>query len=161
MSHAGQGIVSETPMFKNILVGLDGSEHGLRAARVGCALARQFGAKLFLLTVTRPYKVSPELRRYLEAENLLGEPKYVLDDMTARIIAAAREIAGEEGLTDVRSDVKEGKPARTLIDYASQHAIDLIVLGCRGVGELEATLLGSVSQKVSLLAGCNVLIVKE
>jgi nucleotide-binding universal stress UspA family protein len=148
-------------MFKSILVGLDGSEHGLRATRAACAIARQFGSRLHLLTVTRPFKVSPELRRYLEAENLLGEPKYVLDDMTAGIIAAARSIAEEAGVKEVRSEVKEGKPARTLVDYAKQNAIDLIVVGSRGVGEIEATLLGSVSQKVSLLAGCHVLIVKE
>ena len=38
--------------------------------------------------------------------------------------------------------------------------MDLLVVGSRGLGELEAALLGSVSQKVSQLAGCSVLIVR-
>lgn len=147
-------------MYQRILVGLDGSEHGLRAARTAAELAAAGDAELHLLTVTRPYKVSSELRRYLEAENLLGEPKYVLDEMTQRIVDEARTIAEKAGAKKVRTVVREGKPARTLTDYAQGHKVDLVVVGSRGVGEIEMALLGSVSQKVSLLAGCSVLIVR-
>jgi len=147
-------------MYKNILVGLDGSKHGLDATRAACDVAKSAKAKLHLLTVTRPYKVSPKLQQYLEAENLLGEPKYVLDDMTNNIIKDAKEIAAEAGLSDVQSVVKEGKPARTIVEYARDNGCDLIVLGSRGVGETESMLLGSVSQKVSMLADCAVLIVR-
>lgn len=147
-------------MYQKILVGLDGSEHGLAATHQAVALAKTLDAELHLLTVTRPYRVSRELQRYLQAENLIGEPKYVLDEMTQNIIDEGKEIARAAGLKKVRSDVREGKPARTLCDYAEQHHIDLIVVGSRGIGEIEAALLGSVSQKVSMLAECSVMIVR-
>ncbi len=147
-------------MYKRILVGLDGSDHGITAARAAVQLARNFDAELHLLTVTRPYRVSGELKRYLEAENLLGEPKYVLDEMTQTIVDDGKEIAREAGLKKIRSEIREGKPARSLCDYAEQEHIDLIVVGSRGIGELEAALLGSVSQKVSMLSKCSVLIVR-
>lgn len=147
-------------MYKKILVGLDGSSHSLKATETAIELAKKFDAELHLLTVTRPYKVSPELRRYLEAENLLGEPKYVLDDMTNTIIAQAKTLADKAKLKKVKAEVREGKPARTIVDHARTANADLIVLGSRGAGELEASLLGSVSQKVSLLSDCTVMIVR-
>jgi len=147
-------------MYKKILAGLDGSKHGIEAARAAVELARTFDAELHLLTVTRPYKVSPELRQFLEAENLLGEPKYVMDDMTNSIVSEAKDVATKAGLEGVKTVVREGKPARTLLAYAKENDIDLIVVGSRGVGELEAALLGSVSQKIGMLSECTVMIVR-
>lgn len=147
-------------MHKKILVGLDGSKHGLEAAKEAVELAKTFDAELHLLTVTRPYKVSPKLRQFLEAENLLGEPKYVMDEMTNSIVTEAKELATKSGLKNVKAVIREGKPARTLLEYAKNNDIDLIVVGSRGVGELDAALLGSVSQKISMLSECTVLIVR-
>ena len=147
-------------MYQRILAGLDGSGHGLQAAQKAIELAKLTGAELHLVTITRPYKVSPDLRRYLEAENLLGEPKYVMDEMTEAIVKEAEGLAKSAGITKVKADVREGKPARTLIDYAKSERCDLIVVGSRGIGELEAALLGSVSQKVCMLSSCSVMIVR-
>ena len=82
----------------------------------------------------------------------MGAPKYVLDEMTTIIIAEAVKIAVDAGIKDVKTHVREGKPSRTIVDFANNYDMDLIVLGCRGVGEVEAFLLGSVSHKVSSLA---------
>ena len=148
-------------MYKKILAATDGSIHGLEAAAKAIELAKQFGTELHLLTVTRPFKVSSQLQQYLRAENLMGEPKYVLDEMTERIVGEAKELAARTELKKVKSVVLEGKPARTIVDYIRDNDIDLAVVGSRGVGEVESALLGSVSQKVSLLAGCSVLIVRS
>jgi len=80
--------------------------------------------------------------------------------MTNAIVSEANEIASDAGIRNIKTAVREGKPARTIIDYAKNNKIDLIMVGSRGVGEIEATLLGSVSQKVSLLADCTVMIVR-
>lgn len=147
-------------MYHRILVGLDGSRHALDAARRAVELSKLTDAELHLVTVTRPIKVTPELARFLKAERLLGEPKYVMDEMTSQIVDAARDIAREADVTRVKTVVREGKPARSLAEYAKSQKIDLIVVGSRGIGETEAALLGSVSQKVSMLARCDVLIVR-
>lgn len=147
-------------MYKRIVVGLDGSAHSLKATAAAADLAKRYGADLHLLTVTRPYKVSPRLRQYLEAENLLGEPKYVMDEMTNTIVSEAKEIAAKAGVKSVTTEVREGKPSRSIVDYANNFKADLIVVGSRGVGELESALLGSVSQKVALLSACTVMVVR-
>ncbi len=148
-------------MFNNILVALDGSEHALKAAKVACGMAAASeDASILLLTVTRQFKVTPQLKQYLVAENLMGEPKYVLDKMTEQILLEAKKIAKDAGIKKIKTQVKEGKPARTIVDVAGNNSIDLIVMGSRGVGEVEALLLGSVSQKVSTLAKCTCVIVR-
>ncbi len=147
-------------MYSKVLIGLDGSQHALKAAGVGAEIAAKFGAELHLVTVTRPYRVTPELRRFLQAEDLMGEPKYVLDQMTKNILSGAIKSAEAAGVKEAQSHVLEGKPARVLTDYARDHDFDLIVVGTRGVGEIEAALLGSVSHKVTSLAHCTVLVVR-
>lgn len=147
-------------MYKKIMVGLDGSEHSLEAARKAIDLAKKYDAELHLMTVTKEYKVSDSLRRYLEAENLMGSPKYVMGEMTHEICEHAVALAREAEVSEIKTAVREGKPARGILSYAKSNKIDLIVLGCRGVGEFEAALLGSVSQKVSLLSDCTVMIVR-
>ena len=147
-------------MYTKALVCVDGSELAVKAAAAGAELAAKFDAELHLLTVTKPYKVSPELKRFLTAESLMGEPKYVLDEMTKNILSEAKKIAGDAGIEEVKTHVREGKPARTIVDFADNNDMDLIVLGCRGVGEVEAFLLGSVSHKVSTLAKCTCVIVR-
>lgn len=147
-------------MFEKVLVALDGSEHSLQAAQKAAEIASRFSAELHLLTVTKPLKLSSEVRDYFESEDLVGEFTYVLDPMTDEIMDRARTIAEEHGISRTTTATREGKPARSIVDYAKGNKVDLIVVGSRGLGEVEATLLGSVSHKVSMLAGCNVMIVK-
>jgi nucleotide-binding universal stress UspA family protein len=147
-------------VFKRILVGLDGTSHGLRTAAAAAGLAGRFGAELHVLTVAKPHEVTPAVQDYLEAENLLGEPSYVLDEETQTIVDKAKALAEQNKVRKIRTVVREGRPAVVLVDYAKDHQMDLLVVGSRGLGALEAALLGSVSQKVSQLAGCSVLIVR-
>ncbi|MCG8595559.1 MAG: universal stress protein [Kiloniellales bacterium] len=147
-------------MFENIVCAVDGSDHALKAAEVASALASKFGSRLTLLTVTKEIKVTPEIRRYLELEHLTGEPQYVLDDMTKRILEAATRAARDAGVSSVKTEVRTGPPARTIVDFARRNGADAIVLGSRGLGDLEGALLGSVSHKVANLAAMTVIAVK-
>ncbi|EMA01092.1 Nucleotide-binding universal stress protein, UspA family [Haloarcula vallismortis] len=42
----------------------------------------------------------------------------------------------------------EGSPSRKIVDYASQHGCDLIVMGTHGRGGIDRLLLGSVAERV-------------
>lgn len=59
----------------------------------------------------------------------------------------------------VNFQVFYGDPADEIIEYASHHMVDQIVMGARGSGTLHR-LLGSVSQKVLAYAPCTVTVVK-
>ena len=147
-------------MFNKVLAALDGSEHSASVAQAAAETASKFGSELHLLTVARRVDAAPDVRPYLESEQIMGESYYVLDPMTDRILDEARDVAEGLGVKTVKRATREGKTARTIVDYAKGNRIDLIVLGSRGRGEVESLLLGSVSTKVSMLSHCKVMIVK-
>jgi nucleotide-binding universal stress UspA family protein len=123
-------------------------------------LAARFGARLHFLTVTKEIKVNDEVRRYLQMEQLAGEPQYVLDEYAASIMQKARDLAERRGVTEVETVIRVGQPARTIVQVAEQLEVDTIVMGSRGLGDFEGLLLGSVSHKVASLAKCTCVTVK-
>jgi nucleotide-binding universal stress UspA family protein len=66
----------------------------------------------------------------------------------------------EKGVKNFQSSIIEGDPAQAIIEFARKEAVDTIVMGSRGLGNLEGVFLGSVSHKVCNLAHCTCLTVK-
>jgi nucleotide-binding universal stress UspA family protein len=140
-------------MFDNILLGVDGSEYALRAARKAGELARVMkSASLWIVIAYEPipaYLGQPNMhhvitRRLQEAESILKEA-----------IEAVGEIPG-----DIHQELLEGSPAEEIIKVATIRETDLIIMGSRGRGMLAGLLLGSQSQKVISHAPCPVLVIK-
>ena len=72
----------------------------------------------------------------------------------------AKNVAQSKGIESVKSDVNAGDPATEIVSYADKNAIDLIVMGSRGLGKVEGMLIGSVSRKVGNKTMVDCLIVK-
>ena len=147
-------------MFKRILVAIDGSAHSMKAAETGIQLARTYDTDLTFLHVTTKLNLPDQLRDYLKGEQLAGQDLLAIDDATRRVVADISAKAEAEGVRKVKTIFREGKPARTIVAYAKSARIDTIVMGSRGLSELESALLGSVSHKVASLADCMVIVVK-
>jgi nucleotide-binding universal stress UspA family protein len=149
-------------MFKNILVALDGSKHAKRAAVVATDLAQRYRSRLRFITVTKkaPPRISEELRHYMEIESLTGSPEELVSDAVTKILSDAEKHARKKGIKQVEKVAQSGPVARTITGYAKRQKADLIVMGCRGLGEAEGLLLGSVSHKVVSLADCPVMTVR-
>jgi len=56
--------------------------------------------------------------------------------------------------------VTRGDPAQSLLDYIDNCAIDMVIMGRRGIGRIGGIVVGSVSSKVSAHAHSAVLTVK-
>jgi nucleotide-binding universal stress UspA family protein len=147
-------------MFKRILVPIDGSAHSTKAAEKAIELARTFKSELVLLHVARKYDLPDQLKDYIKAEHLTAHDMLAIDEATKRVIADIKVNAEEKGIRKIKTVFREGKPARSIVDYARKAQVDAIVMGSRGLSELESALLGSVSHKVATLADCTVMIVK-
>lgn len=145
-------------MFERILVPVDGSEGALQALRVAIDLQKLCDGELIILTVYRhhsPLEASMHIVRPEEPENMDD----MLQEYAKQIAEHAKDAARESGSKNVRAFVKMGQPARTIVRFAEERKVDLIVVGSRGLGDLEGYMLGSVSHKVTSLADCPVMVV--
>ncbi len=127
------------------------------------AIATCCKARVIILTVVKAHivpKHSAELRKYAELEHISGSDLDALKTLAGNLVAHAEKRSRENGVDDIMTKVQEGPVARTIIACARQHDVDMIVVGSRGLGNIEATLRGGVSHRVELLAKCPVLTVK-
>ncbi|MGO9135910.1 MAG: universal stress protein [Methylovirgula sp.] len=141
--------------MKRILVATDGSNGAERAVAFAAELAKQFGAKLSIITVSGDFS-DHEMTQLARSESDIGA---AIDLRSNRILIKARECAQRIGLTDIETSAAWGDAAETIIDTAARTQADAIVLGRRGRGRLAGLLLGSVSQKVATLAPCAAIVV--
>ena len=74
------------------------------------------------------------------------------------LVQVIKEELGEDPPVVVEPRVKQGNPAKVLIDQAAD--ADLLVVGSRGHGGFSGLVLGSVSQHVAAYATCPVTVVR-
>jgi len=128
----GDGSGDSSP-YHQVLIATDGSSTADRASRKGFDLASKLKAAVTLVFVGHPKT---------------GE--LVLEDTVASI---------GEGV-DAKIHVMEGDPADQIIAAAETDHVDLLIVGNKGIAGVKGTLLGSIPQKVSEYAPCDVLIAR-
>jgi len=147
-------------VFKNILVSIDGSQSSTNALEAAAELAASSGGKLHILHVVREMQVplTPGLMDVYE--KLQRERHDVLNSAGEQLINQSKRSVASKGVDAVETDIGSGDPASAIVNYATKNKVDLIVMGSRGLGQVEGMLLGSVSRKVSNTAKTNCLIIK-
>ena len=138
-------------MYRKILVGYDGSEAGDKAFGSALSLAKNHGAELWVLTVSRP----PDIGDDVETEAVIENSR----EFHRKLLVPLRRKAEQAGVKG-HFEVAVGHPAELIISNADQHEVDLIVVGDRGRSKFTRLLLGSVSKTVVQYAGRPVLVVR-
>ena len=147
-------------MINRILVAIDGSATSRRGLDLAAEMAVKFESELILIYVIRDMQVPDGVRALMEADGFQSTRLATMEAIGRQILdefAAAAEAAGAK---KVLKDVRPGDPAGAILRYSSEHNIDLIVMGSRGLGDVESMLLGSVSRKVANLSRVACLTVK-
>ncbi len=139
--------------LENILVPVDFSDTSDEALAYARDLARSFDAALHLFHVVRD--LSDAWSVELAGAALGGFPDTFLRAAQERLDALDAGGLRHDTITRV------GQPHHEIIEYASTHNIDLIVMGTHGYGPVEHMLLGSVAEKVVRSAPCPVLTVRR
>jgi nucleotide-binding universal stress UspA family protein len=137
-------------MYDTVLIPTDGSDRSRRAAAHGIQLANEYDATVHALHVidTNALEVGgfgalADVHDSLEAE---GEAA----------TGAITELAAVHDLETV-SAVRDGTPARTILEYVEEADVDLVSMGTHGRTGLKRTLLGSVTERVIRKSGVSVL----
>ena len=127
---------------------------------MGISLAKvQPGLEVEIVMVV-PYPV-----QYVTGENPTGDLTIVerlatLKEGGQTILNHAKDYSVSNGVMNLKTYLKQGDPAREILDLAKVTNPDLIVIGNRKRGFLRGVFLGSVSQRVAANSECAVLIVK-
>ncbi len=150
-------------MINKLLVAIDGSSHSMKAVDYASEIAASSKAGVIILTVVKAQdfrKYSTEMQKYAELEHVSVVDLNALKSIANDLVGHAEKRSREKGVGDIVTIVQEGPVARTIIACAEQNDVDMIVIGSRGFGNIEATLRGGVSHRVELLAKCPGLSVK-
>ncbi len=147
-------------MYNRLCVATDGSESSLLAVRSAARLAVDLSAELLILHVIRNMKVPRELARFVKKDSLDVIRHSALAGVGNEILEHARELAAEQDLTRCRTEILEGDPAAAIVSAATSNGCDLIVVGTRGLGQVEGVLIGSISRKITSISDISVLVIK-
>ncbi len=143
--------------FKNILVATDGSRYSVAAASEAIGIAKLNNSKLTVLSVVPSELMPPtDLEMAIGQRDLVAEKEMKEAEKNAKAVKDAAQKAG----VAVQAFVMSGKPAEAIIETAKEKSADLIVLGSHGRTGLEKLLMGSVAERVIVLATSAVLVVK-
>jgi nucleotide-binding universal stress UspA family protein len=133
-------------VYQNILLPTDGSELAGKAVVDGIRLAKALGARVTILTVTRPFHaVTTDLAMI---EDTPAEYEARIAAYADRTLRAAREAAQTEGVPCEAVQVEGEHPYQAIIDTAAAKGCDLIVMASHGRRGLAALVLGSETVKV-------------
>jgi nucleotide-binding universal stress UspA family protein len=132
--------------FRRMVVGTDGSDSAMRAVDHAARLAATIGAQL-IVTHALPRRRKPTPARDRVTASY---------DIGTSILRDAA--AWYRDRVDVRSLLREGPAADTLIAAAREEDADVLVVGNRGLGTRKL-LIGNVPSRVAHRAPCAVLIV--
>lgn len=147
--------LSQSPKYKHVLVGYDGSKNSSRALARAAEIAKEQGSTLRVVVVVNT-------TMFAAAPMTPPIPSEVIDDLIkkGRQMLSEAMVSVGELVPGVTGTVEEGNPAELILSIASVDSIDLIVLGRRGISGVERFLLGGVSSSVIGHSKCDVLIVR-
>ena len=138
-------------MFHRLLVPVDLTPKNRRAVEVARDLALQSGGEVHLLhvieTLDLPFEELADFYARLERQ-------------ATRKLTPFAALLDEAGVSAV-AHIRYGKRAETVLEFATEHDVDLIILDSHRIvpGEVGKG-LGTISYRVAIVAPCPVLLVK-
>jgi nucleotide-binding universal stress UspA family protein len=140
--------------WTTVVVGVDGSPGSRKALRWAALEAVDHQAELTVVNVWE-HTLLPPAGSVSVSEHYVPDASQTTAEDLVRII---KEELGDAPPVRVEPHVKQGRPAKVLIDE-SENA-DLLVVGPRGHGGFAGLVLGGVSQHVAAYAKCPVVVVR-
>ncbi len=139
-------------MYKKILVPTDGSEFAKKAQQHAMFLAKVSGAELVAVSVTENNFVNG-----LPLDDEVYQLNQILKERSEENLKEFDELNKDD--LKITHVIREGSPAKVILDVVNDEDIDLIVMGSSGKSGFDRFIMGSVADKVVNSAKCAVLVV--
>ena len=139
-------------MYKKILVPTDGSEFAKKAEKHALFLSKVSGAEIVAVSVTENNFVNG-----LPLDDEIYQLNQILKERSEENLKEFDELNDDD--LKITHVIREGSPARVILEVAREEDIDLIVMGSSGKSGFDRFIMGSVADKVVNSAKCAVLVV--
>ena len=140
-------------MYKKILIPTDGSEQAKKAAKHAKWIAKSGNSDILVLNVYETSSLNPIRSRELKKDM----KKLWIEDARKNLEEVLKILNGSN--LKINSQVKEGRPAETILETINDEKIDLVVMGSSGKNAIDRIFIGSVAEKVVRSAPTSVMIV--
>lgn len=144
-------------MYQKLLVAYDGSFMSREAIENAKFYAKQNGyVQVHIVSI---------LETTAPATNM-SLRKSMMNELKERLQPQLDEIAKEFKMENVHvttqliAEDSPMNPGKTIVQYATENDIEVILIGSRGLGNIKSMLLGSVSNHVVHHADCHVFVIK-
>ena len=139
-------------MYNKILVPTDGSEFAKKAQKHALFLSKVSGAEIIAVSVTENNFVNG-----LPLDDEVYQLNQLLKEKSEENLKEFDEL-NEDNLK-ITHVIREGSPAKVILEVAKEEDVDLIVMGSSGKSGFDRFIMGSVADKVVNSAKCAVLVV--
>ena len=140
-------------MFRQILIGHDGSDAARKAFDTAVELAATLGARLRMICVEE------DLPRHAEVIDEFREEKDRADSYFGQLASHCRTRAALKSV-ELESVIVPGHAVKAIGDFIQQNGIELLVIGSAGHSRIHDRLLGGTAHNLMSMARCSVLVVK-
>ena len=142
-------------LYKKILLPTDGSKYSDISEKHALSIAAANNAEIIALSVIEnSFSVGlPDTETISEVNRLLKEE----NEKNLKKVERLRDECGLD--VEIRTLVKEGSPAKAILETIEEEEIDLVVIGSSGKSGIDKFLMGSVADKVVKSAKCCVLVI--
>ena len=140
----------------NILVPFDGSSFSVKAFNAALDIAKKQNAKISILTCLEKDNLGAWYKdKRINRQIIKDAKKFAMDSLSKLENTAEKsDILLSVHIIETKSISKQ------IVDFANSKKINLIVIGSHGQTGFNRFILGSVSNSVSQLAKCPVLIIR-
>ncbi len=138
-------------VFETVVIATDGSESVERAVATAADLAERFGATVHALSI-------------VDINDIEAAPASVREDLRSALTENAGEATEAVETTiggEVKTAVREGRPAAEITNYAEVTDADVVAMGTRGRHGENRFLVGSVAERVVRTCPVPVLTVRQ
>lgn len=139
--------------YSRILVPLDGSDLAEEALQPALSMAQFMQAQLTLIRVIPPFL------REVDEQYTPAATDILLEKAGIYLFAVRERLSPVYSAVTIK--IAAGPVAETIIGYATEQEVDLIVISSHGRSGVSHWVFGSVAEKVVRGAPCDVLVVHQ
>ncbi len=133
------------------MLATDGSEHSIRSTKYAIELAEKFSGSIEVV-----YVIDGQTAK---ADVLHSGDKFKIEQKRREKMKPVVDLLEDAKIT-YKVHLLHGEPGPEIVNFANGNDSDCVIIGSRGLNNLQTFILGSVSHKVAKRVDCPVLIVK-